>query len=125
MWSFGCVVGELCLRAPLFPGNNYLDQWRLIGRGVGPRAEAPVRLRLQTALAAGAPGAGVPGVAVPFASAFGPLCSDPGLTAAPAAAAPAVKAGRGGEPRASESRAGRVLLESLVMGCLALDPSDR
>lgn len=26
MWSFGCLIGELCLGKPLFPGNSDLQQ---------------------------------------------------------------------------------------------------
>ncbi len=26
MWSVGCILGELLIRAPLFPGNSDIDQ---------------------------------------------------------------------------------------------------
>lgn len=30
IWSVGCIFAELLGRAPLFPGNDYLDQIRRI-----------------------------------------------------------------------------------------------
>jgi serine/threonine protein kinase len=35
VWSVGCVFGEMLIKKPLFPGNNYLDQLKLITRMLG------------------------------------------------------------------------------------------
>ncbi|KAL3238186.1 mitogen-activated serine/threonine-protein kinase FUS3 RNJ42_00519 [Nakaseomyces bracarensis] len=35
MWSCGCILGELFLRRPLFPGSDYKDQLKLIFRVTG------------------------------------------------------------------------------------------
>lgn len=35
MWSVGCIIGEIILRQPLFPGNDYLQQLELITDVVG------------------------------------------------------------------------------------------
>lgn len=35
VWSVGCILGELLLRRPLFPGENYLHQLQLITEIIG------------------------------------------------------------------------------------------
>ena len=30
MWSIGCIIAEICLKNPLFPGNSDLEQISLI-----------------------------------------------------------------------------------------------
>ncbi|ETO08462.1 big map kinase/bmk, partial [Reticulomyxa filosa] len=35
IWSVGCMLGELILRRPLFPGQNYLDQLKIIFETMG------------------------------------------------------------------------------------------
>ena len=35
MWSVGCILGELLLRQPLFPGEDYLHQLKLITNIIG------------------------------------------------------------------------------------------
>lgn len=35
IWSCGCIMGELFLRRPLFPGSDYKDQLKLIFRVIG------------------------------------------------------------------------------------------
>lgn len=35
VWSVGCILAELLLRRPLFPGDNYLHQLQLITQFVG------------------------------------------------------------------------------------------
>ncbi|KAJ8602314.1 hypothetical protein CTAYLR_007710 [Chrysophaeum taylorii] len=46
MWSVGCIVGELVLRKPLFPGKNFVHQLRLIFRAIGkPSAEEIARIK--------------------------------------------------------------------------------
>jgi len=39
VWSVGCILGELLLRRPLFPGENYLHQLQLIIQTLGSPAE--------------------------------------------------------------------------------------
>lgn len=39
VWSVGCVLGELLLRRPLFPGENYLHQLQLITETLGSPSE--------------------------------------------------------------------------------------
>ena len=39
VWSAGCVLGELLLRRPLFPGENYLHQLQLITETLGSPSE--------------------------------------------------------------------------------------
>ena len=40
MWSVGCILAELYLRKPLFPGIDYLDQLRKIFRIIGTPTDA-------------------------------------------------------------------------------------
>lgn len=35
IWSVGCILAELFLRKPLFPGKDYLSQLRLIVQTLG------------------------------------------------------------------------------------------
>lgn len=35
LWSVGCVLAELVLKAPLFPGKSTLDQLELILKCIG------------------------------------------------------------------------------------------
>ena len=35
IWSLGCIFAELILRRPLFPGQNYLDQLKIIFEVMG------------------------------------------------------------------------------------------
>ena len=35
LWSLGCIFAELILRRPLFPGQNYLDQLKIIFETMG------------------------------------------------------------------------------------------
>jgi mitogen-activated protein kinase 15 len=35
LWSVGCVIAELILKSPLFPGKSTLDQLELILKGIG------------------------------------------------------------------------------------------
>ena len=35
VWSLGCIFAELLARQPLFPGNDYIDQLRLICNKLG------------------------------------------------------------------------------------------
>ncbi|GMH90698.1 hypothetical protein TrVE_jg5980 [Triparma verrucosa] len=35
VWSLGCIFGEMLLRKPLFPGNDYIHQLKLITQFVG------------------------------------------------------------------------------------------
>jgi len=39
VWSVGCILAELLLRRPLFPGDNYLHQLQLITQFVGSPTE--------------------------------------------------------------------------------------
>jgi mitogen-activated protein kinase 6 len=39
VWSVGCILGELLLRRPLFPGENYLHQLQLITEILGSPTE--------------------------------------------------------------------------------------
>lgn len=39
VWSVGCVLGELLLRKPLFPGDNYLHQLQLVTEIIGSPTE--------------------------------------------------------------------------------------
>ncbi|KAK9861575.1 hypothetical protein WJX84_008205, partial [Apatococcus fuscideae] len=40
LWSVGCIFGELLIRRPLFPGENYLHQLKLILQVVGSPSHA-------------------------------------------------------------------------------------
>lgn len=40
VWSVGCVLSELLLRRPMFPGENYLHQLQLITEMIGSPTEA-------------------------------------------------------------------------------------
>ena len=35
IWSIGCLIGEMLLGKPLFPGNNSTHQWELIIKFTG------------------------------------------------------------------------------------------
>ena len=35
VWSLGCIFGEMLLRKPLFPGNDYIHQLKLITQFIG------------------------------------------------------------------------------------------
>jgi mitogen-activated protein kinase 1/3 len=35
MWSAGCILGELLLRKPIFPGRDYVDQIKVILSKIG------------------------------------------------------------------------------------------
>ena len=35
VWSLGCIFGEMLLRKPLFPGNDYIHQLKLITGFIG------------------------------------------------------------------------------------------
>jgi serine/threonine protein kinase len=40
VWGIGCIMGEMMLREPLFPGKNYMEQLQLICQVLGkPRTE--------------------------------------------------------------------------------------
>ena len=39
IWGVGCILAEMILRIPLFPGNNYMDQLRHIFDILGTPAE--------------------------------------------------------------------------------------
>ena len=39
VWSVGCILGELLLRRPIFPGENYLHQLQLITEVLGSPTE--------------------------------------------------------------------------------------
>jgi len=39
MWSIGCIFGEMLLLQPIFPGNDYIHQLKLIVRLVGSPSE--------------------------------------------------------------------------------------
>jgi serine/threonine protein kinase len=39
MWSVGCIIAEMLGRRPAFPGKDYLDQLKLIVRGLGAPSE--------------------------------------------------------------------------------------
>ena len=39
MWSVGCIFAELLARTPLFPGEDYIAQLRLICEKIGRPAE--------------------------------------------------------------------------------------
>jgi serine/threonine protein kinase len=39
VWSVGCILGELLLRRPLFPGENYLHQLQLVTDTLGSPSE--------------------------------------------------------------------------------------
>jgi|UniRef100_A0A7S4LNF4 mitogen-activated protein kinase 1/3 len=39
VWACGCILAEMVLRRPLFPGRDYLDQIKRIWAVVGPHAE--------------------------------------------------------------------------------------
>ncbi|KAA0159947.1 hypothetical protein FNF31_04592 [Cafeteria roenbergensis] len=39
VWSVGCILAELLLRRPLFPGDNYLNQLQLIAERLGSPSE--------------------------------------------------------------------------------------
>jgi serine/threonine protein kinase len=43
MWSVGCMLGELLLGHPLFPGETSADQIEQIARIMGPPSEKEVR----------------------------------------------------------------------------------
>ncbi|WOH09498.1 hypothetical protein DCAR_0728955 [Daucus carota subsp. sativus] len=40
IWSVGCILGEILTRRPLFPGKDYLHQWRLITELIGSPDES-------------------------------------------------------------------------------------
>lgn len=40
MWSLGCILGEMLLGRPLFPGTSTLHQLELILRAIPPPTEA-------------------------------------------------------------------------------------
>jgi serine/threonine protein kinase len=40
MWSAGCILGELLLRKPIFPGRDYVDQIKIIIQQIGSPSEA-------------------------------------------------------------------------------------
>eukprot|EP00611_Tribonema_gayanum_P019733 TRINITY_DN3474_c1_g1_i1.p1 TRINITY_DN3474_c1_g1~~TRINITY_DN3474_c1_g1_i1.p1 ORF type:complete len:450 (-),score=158.10 TRINITY_DN3474_c1_g1_i1:463-1812(-) len=40
VWSVGCIFGEMLGRKPLFPGNDYIHQLKLITKLIGKPAEA-------------------------------------------------------------------------------------
>eukprot|EP00659_Diplonema_papillatum_P014673 gene14673-22448_t len=42
MWAFGCILGELHARRPLFCGKNYLHQLRLVIQVIGSPTEEEV-----------------------------------------------------------------------------------
>jgi serine/threonine protein kinase len=42
MWSVGCMLGELLLGHPLFPGETSADQIEQIARIMGPPSEKEV-----------------------------------------------------------------------------------
>ena len=35
IWSIGCLIGEMIIRKPMFPGKNMQDQLRLIAQFSG------------------------------------------------------------------------------------------
>lgn len=39
MWGVGCILAELILREPLFPGEGSMEQFQLISNLVGKPAE--------------------------------------------------------------------------------------
>ncbi|CAM9492462.1 unnamed protein product, partial [Hapterophycus canaliculatus] len=40
VWSVGCIFGEMLGRKPLFPGNDYIHQLKLITSLIGKPAES-------------------------------------------------------------------------------------
>lgn len=42
IWSVGCILGELMVGKPLFPGKNYIDQLQLIFKVVGSPSSSDV-----------------------------------------------------------------------------------
>jgi serine/threonine protein kinase len=39
IWSVGCIIAEMLGRKPIFPGDDYMDQLRLIVRALGMPTE--------------------------------------------------------------------------------------
>jgi serine/threonine protein kinase len=39
VWSVGCIFGEMLGRKPLFPGNDYIHQLKLITKFIGKPSE--------------------------------------------------------------------------------------
>lgn len=48
IWSTGCMLGELLLGHPLFPGETSADQIEQIARIMGPPSEKEVRVCVVT-----------------------------------------------------------------------------
>eukprot|EP00656_Telonema_subtile_P037705 TRINITY_DN4205_c0_g1_i3.p1 TRINITY_DN4205_c0_g1~~TRINITY_DN4205_c0_g1_i3.p1 ORF type:complete len:482 (-),score=149.98 TRINITY_DN4205_c0_g1_i3:490-1935(-) len=44
VWAVGCILAEMMLRRPIFPGKNYVDQVRVIVDVIGNPSEAGLRM---------------------------------------------------------------------------------